>query len=114
MAHRPELAVPATARIATTTAARQQRFLYRRSLTADRAMLWRITRSGALSGERPIELSCEVRDSPRYLLMSCFASSRVISTWMLCFWASVGASACACLASLAAPAKSPAADLMRA
>jgi len=50
----------------------------------------------------------------RYLFISCFASSRSISALILCFCASVGAAAWACFASFAAPAKSPAADLMRA
>ena len=42
---------------------------------ADRAMLWCVMCNGALSGERPIEAIVLVRDSPRYLLMSCFAWS---------------------------------------
>src|SRR6266478_258123 len=67
--------------------------------------------------ERPIKhhrYVSEDTEPARYLLISCFDCSRSISALMLCFCASVGAAFCASVASAAAPAKSPAADLMRA
>ncbi|SRR6266436_221211 len=56
--------MPATAKIATAMAARQERFLLRQSLTADRAMLWCTTPNRALFDERLIEAIVPVRESP--------------------------------------------------